>query len=117
MNTLIVQNLNLIFIATKISTKATIFRTTKHEKTNLAIIEFFLIFPSLLAFSQQYKKSNRGCDIISYNFSFILAKTKSIQNDFYEVFVQISGKYKKYLAYVSSIYVSVSANVQTIYIK
>ena len=32
------------------------------------------------------------------SFSFVLAKTqKSIWNNFYDIFIQISGKYKKYL--------------------
>ena len=49
-------------------------------------------------FSQQYKKSNRGHDILLYNFSFILAITQiSIWNNSYDIFVQIPGKYKKYL--------------------
>ena len=62
------------------------------------LFKFFLLFPSFLTFSQQYKKSNRGYDILSHTFSFILAKTqKSIWNNFYDVFIQISGKYKKYL--------------------
>ena len=56
------------------------------------------LFPSFSTFTQQYKKSNRGHDILSYTFSFILAKTqKSIWNNFYDAFIQISGKYKKYL--------------------
>ena len=50
------------------------------------------------AFSQQYKKSNRGHDIFLYTFSFILAKTQiSIWNNFDDIFIQISGKYKKYV--------------------
>ena len=33
-----------------------------------------------------------------YTFNFILAKTQnSIWNDYYDAFIQISGKYKKYL--------------------
>ena len=49
--------------------------------------------------SQQYKKSNRYHDFLSHNF--VLAKThKWIRNNFREVFVQISGKCKKYLAHI-----------------
>ena len=65
-----------------------------------------------MTFSQQYKKSNRGRDTLSNTFSFTLTKTKSIRNDFYEVFVQISGKDKKYLANIGT-----PANVQNNYIK
>ena len=78
----------------------------KHEETNLAVISICLIMSFVFNSSQQYKRSNRGRDVVSYTFSFILAKTKSIQNNFYEVFVQISGKCRKYLANIGT-----SANV------
>ena len=39
-----------------------------------------------------------GHDILSYTFSSILVKIeKSIWNNFYDVFIQNSGKYKEYL--------------------
>ena len=56
------------------------------------------MFPSFSTFSQQYKKLNRGDGILSHTFSFILAKTqKSNWNNFYDVFIQISGKYRSIL--------------------
>ena len=59
------------------------------------------------------KKSNRGHDILLHTFIFILAYTqKSIQNNFYDEFIQFSGKYKKYLAHIG-----IPANVQNNYIK
>ena len=80
------------------STKTAIFVATKHEKTNVAVISICLIISFILTLSQQYKKSNRGHYILSYIFSLILNKTpKSIWNNFYDVFIQISGKYKKHL--------------------
>ena len=75
----------------KISTKTAIFIATKHEKTG-NYLNLFSIF------SQQYKKSNRSHDILLYTLSFSLAKTQiSTWSNFYYIFIQISGKYMKYL--------------------
>ena len=64
-------------------------KAKKPKKTNKKRIQIWQLFklvqlfPSLLNFSQQQKKLSRVHDILSYIFSFILAKTKkSIRNDF-----------------------------------
>ena len=41
-----------------------------------------LLFPSCLTFTQQNKKSNRGHDILSYTFCFILAHIGTPANVF-----------------------------------
>ena len=76
--------------------------------------KYFYAFDYFLpTFRQWYKKSNRGHDFLSYAFSFILAKTqKSTRNNNYYALLQISGKYKKYLAHTTN-----PENVQINYIK
>ena len=71
-----------MFIATKNLNKNSYFQSDKAWKNESG--SYSIIFSLCLAFSQQYKKSNRGRDIVSYTFSFILAKSKSIWNDFCE---------------------------------
>ena len=63
-----------------------------------------------MTFRWQYKKLNRDNDIFLY-FQFY-SSWKSIRNNFYDVCVEMSGKYKKYL-----IHMSIPANFQNNYIK
>ena len=59
----------------------------------LNLFNYFLDFRPLVS---NTKKSNMGHDINLYTFSFILVKTeKSIWNNFYDIFIQISGEHKK----------------------
>ena len=90
-NAVIARNLNIYTYSYKKSQqKQLFFTTTKHEKTNLAVISICLIISLFSTFNQQYKKSNMGHDILSYTFSFILAKT---QKSIWITFVTYSSRF------------------------
>ena len=89
------KTLKLTFIVTKNLNKTRYFYSYKALKTSLAVISTTDSF--ILKFGEQYKKSNRDHDMISYTFNSPPAKAqKSTRNNFRIVFVQIPDTHKKY---------------------
>ena len=107
------QNLNTyIYSHKKILTKTAIFMVKNISGSNANLFNYSLYFWNVACDILKIKYGSYLHDIPLHNLSLVIAKSqKSIGINFCDLFVEVSGKYKKYLQNISCTYICTQANV------